>query len=197
MFDLWELELLRVEPWGTWFQVSGGCPKSPRSLIGRTPSLSSCWEKTSTTPASWPHPYNSVHNQGAKCSGPATSLGIGNNQWNECELCSKATDISPFNSLVSAFEVATWHPVAGLPDAKLAILSALQWCGTFPFSFTRSSRREWATKLRPAGVLVVFVASRLSGYGNWGNKAWKPKWPDFKKRHVIHGLKQSFIQRNH
>ena len=36
-----------MEPCGTWFQVSGVCPTPPRSFIGRTPSFSSCWGKTS------------------------------------------------------------------------------------------------------------------------------------------------------
>ena len=34
MWNLGEPELLRVEPCGTWFQISGGCPKPPRSFIG-------------------------------------------------------------------------------------------------------------------------------------------------------------------
>ena len=46
---LWNLKFeqrnLYAEPRGTWFEVSGGCPKPPRSFIGRTPSLSSCWGK--------------------------------------------------------------------------------------------------------------------------------------------------------
>ena len=37
--------LLSVERWGTWCQVSGRCPKPPRNFIGRTPSFSSCWGK--------------------------------------------------------------------------------------------------------------------------------------------------------
>ena len=52
MCNLREPELLRakldVEPCGTWFQVSGGCPKPPRSFIGRTPSFSSCWGLSKT-----------------------------------------------------------------------------------------------------------------------------------------------------
>ena len=39
-----------MEPWGTWFPVSGGCPKPPRNFIGRTPSFSSCcWGETFQT----------------------------------------------------------------------------------------------------------------------------------------------------
>ena len=34
-----------AQPRGTWCKVSGGCPKPPRSFIGRTPSLSGCWGK--------------------------------------------------------------------------------------------------------------------------------------------------------
>ena len=39
-----------LEPLGTWCKVSGGCPKPPRSFIGRTPSLSGCWGKTTNLP---------------------------------------------------------------------------------------------------------------------------------------------------
>ena len=49
-FHEWNLHFgtgsIPSEPLGTWCKVSGGCPKPPRSFIGRTPSLSGCWGKT-------------------------------------------------------------------------------------------------------------------------------------------------------
>ena len=46
-FHEWNLHFgtgsIPSEPLGTWCKVSGGCPKPPRSFIGRTPSLSGCW----------------------------------------------------------------------------------------------------------------------------------------------------------
>ena len=46
-FHEWNLDFgtgsIPSEPLGTWCKVSGGCPKPPRSFIGRTPSLSGCW----------------------------------------------------------------------------------------------------------------------------------------------------------
>ena len=53
-FHEWNLHFgtgsIPSEPLGTWCKVSGGCPKPPRSFIGRTPSLSGCWgKKTETT----------------------------------------------------------------------------------------------------------------------------------------------------
>ena len=48
-FHEWNLHFgtssIPSEPLGTWCKVSGGCPKPPRSFIGRTPSLSGCWGK--------------------------------------------------------------------------------------------------------------------------------------------------------
>ena len=46
-FHEWNLHFgtgsIPSEPLGIWCKVSGGCPKPPRSFIGRTPSLSGCW----------------------------------------------------------------------------------------------------------------------------------------------------------
>ena len=45
-----------MEPCRTWFQVSGGHPKPPRSYIGRTPSFSNCRGKIEKTSSMclWP-----------------------------------------------------------------------------------------------------------------------------------------------
>ena len=52
-FHEWNLHFgtgsIPSEPLGTWCKVSGGCPKPPRSFIGRTPSLSGCRGKTKKT----------------------------------------------------------------------------------------------------------------------------------------------------
>ena len=51
---MWNLGNLNFQEWNLyakpsgWFQVLGGCPKPPRSFIGRIPSLSSSWGKTET-----------------------------------------------------------------------------------------------------------------------------------------------------
>ena len=48
-FHEWNLHFgtdsIPSEPLGTWCKVSGGFSKPPRSLIGRTSSLSGCWRK--------------------------------------------------------------------------------------------------------------------------------------------------------
>ena len=52
-FHEWNLHFgtgsIPSEPLGTWCKVSGGCPKPPRSFIGRTPSLSGCWGKKNSS----------------------------------------------------------------------------------------------------------------------------------------------------
>ena len=60
---LWNLNFrewnLYAEPCRTWSKVSGGCPKQPRTFIGRTPSFQAVGEKLHVGHA---HQLHTLHN---------------------------------------------------------------------------------------------------------------------------------------